>query len=117
MIKQFLFGYIQDHDDEVQSMAWKQSGNLFASQSKDLQLRIFDARSGSKVNQCPSHEGMKDSKVVWVGNSDRVMTTGFSGVSNHGKLIDSILTFSCYCVHCWIDIPKTTLTPISGPFA
>ncbi|CAB4065106.1 CORO7 [Lepeophtheirus salmonis] len=52
-----------NHEDEVQSVAWRNgSGRLLASQSI-----------------CNSHEGLKDSKVVWIGDSDRLFTSGFSG--------------------------------------
>ena len=34
----------QDHDDEVQSLAWQHSGQLLATQCKDRQLRILDPR-------------------------------------------------------------------------
>ena len=34
----------QDHEDEVQSLAWQHSGQLLATQCKDRQLRILDPR-------------------------------------------------------------------------
>ena len=34
----------QDHEDEVQSLAWQHSGQLMATQCKDRQLRILDPR-------------------------------------------------------------------------
>ena len=51
-----------------------------ASNCKDRQLRIFDPRANSVVAQCESHDGMKDSKVIWVGGENRLMTTGFGSV-------------------------------------
>jgi len=70
----FEFG---GHEDKVQSVAWQQEGKLLATQSKDRNLRILDPRGSSPlVSQCSSHRGMKDSKVVWVGEG-RVLTSGF----------------------------------------
>ena len=75
--------------DEVQGVAWQQSGRLLATQSRDKRLRVIDPRvsaADSAAGDCvaaeaDSHGGIKDSKVVWVGqNSDRILTTGFSTV-------------------------------------
>ncbi|XP_059078879.1 coronin-7-like isoform X1 [Tigriopus californicus] len=105
----------QDHEDEVQSVAWKQSGDLFASQSKDLQLRIFDVRSGSKVNQCLSHEGMKDSKVVWIGNSNRILTTGFSGERLREINIRDMRNLSVPQKNLTLDMSSGILVPLFDP--
>ncbi len=73
-----------EHDDEVQSVAWQHStGKLLATQSRDRKLRILDPRQGKCVASCDSHQGMKDSKVVWINgaNEDRIFTSGFSQVS------------------------------------
>ncbi len=71
------------HDEEVQSVGWQSTGRLLATQCKDKRLRVVDPRAdGGAAMECDSHQGIKDSKVVWVGaNSDRILTTGFSGVS------------------------------------
>ncbi len=62
-------------------MAWQHTGGLLATQCKDRQLRILDPRTKEIAGQCESHQGIKDSKVVWTsGPERRVFTTGFSGV-------------------------------------
>ena len=44
-------------------------------------LRIFDPRTSGLVAECDSHQGIKDSKVVWInGSADRIFTTGFAAV-------------------------------------
>jgi coronin-7 len=69
-----------DHDDEVQSVSWQTSGKLLATQCKDKTLRILDPRAANPlVAECESHQGIKDSKVVFIGDANRVLTTGFSG--------------------------------------
>ena len=51
---------------------------MLATQAKDKKLRLFDPRgSGSPVGEVDSHDGVKDSKVVWVGDN-RILTSGFS---------------------------------------
>ena len=65
------------HGDLVQAVAWQQAGSLLATQCKDRQLRILDPRAGpGPVHTTQSHAGMKDSKVVWLGEQ-RVLTSGF----------------------------------------
>ena len=45
-------------------------------------MRVIDPRADDCIaGEAESHGGIKDSKVVWVGqNSDRILTTGFSTV-------------------------------------
>ncbi|KAK0176215.1 hypothetical protein PV328_000371 [Microctonus aethiopoides] len=67
-----------EHSDVIQSLCWKNDGNLLSTSCKDKQLRIIDPRATkSIVNSCSSHQSIKDSRTVWLGNSDRILTTGF----------------------------------------
>jgi len=67
-----------NHDDKVQSVAWQPEGRLLATQCKDRKLRLLDPRSASPlVSETASHNGLKDSKVVWVDDG-RILTSGFS---------------------------------------
>ncbi|OAD58963.1 Coronin-7 [Eufriesea mexicana] len=57
---------------------WKQDGVLLATSCKDKQVRIIDPRASTCiVNSCSSHQSIKDSRCVWLNNSDRILTTGF----------------------------------------
>ncbi|XP_076165268.1 coronin isoform X1 [Ptiloglossa arizonensis] len=67
-----------EHTDVIQSLSWKQDGVLLATSCKDKQMRIVDPRaSACIVNSCSSHQSIKDSRIVWLNNSDRILTTGF----------------------------------------
>ncbi|XP_076761754.1 coronin isoform X2 [Xylocopa sonorina] len=67
-----------DHADVIQSLSWKQDGVLLATSCKDKQVRIIDPRASECiVNSCSSHQSIKDSRIVWLNNSDRILTTGF----------------------------------------
>ncbi|CAK9811862.1 Coro7 [Anthophora plagiata] len=67
-----------EHADVIQSLSWKQDGVLLATSCKDKQVRIIDPRaSACIVNSCSSHQSIKDSRIVWLNNSDRILTTGF----------------------------------------
>lgn len=68
----------EGHQDWVQAADWQRQGKLLATHSKDRMLRVFDPRAGGgPIQETRSHEGMKDSKVVWVGEN-RLLTSGFS---------------------------------------
>ncbi|XP_033329449.1 coronin isoform X2 [Megalopta genalis] len=67
-----------EHTEVIQSLSWKQDGVLLATSCKDKQVRIIDPRTASCiVNSCSSHQSIKDSRIVWLNNSDRILTTGF----------------------------------------
>lgn len=70
------------HKDLVTSFAFNYNGSLLATTSRDKKLRIWDLREEKIISEGPGHSGAKPSRVVWVGNTDRVITTGFSRLSD-----------------------------------
>ncbi|KAI9099888.1 hypothetical protein DFS34DRAFT_648832 [Phlyctochytrium arcticum] len=65
--------------DLVQGISWKGDGSLLASVSRDNIMRIFDPRRTLEpIISGAAHTGIKPTRVVWIGNSDLVLTTGFS---------------------------------------
>lgn len=69
--------------DSIQSMDFDFAGDRLAVTSRDKQFRIYDTRKGGEpLAQCPGHEGVKGARVIWCGDSDRVLTTGFTKTSN-----------------------------------
>lgn len=70
------------HKDLVTSFAFNYNGTRIATTSRDKKLRIWDLRTGEIVSEGPGHTGAKSSRVVWLGNTDRICTTGFSRLSD-----------------------------------
>ncbi|KAG0748826.1 hypothetical protein G6F62_000764 [Rhizopus arrhizus] len=70
------------HTELIQSLAWNYNGSLLATTCRDKKLRIFDVRANKIVQEGPGHQGIKGSRVVWMGNTDRLATTGFSRMSD-----------------------------------
>lgn len=89
------------HNDMVQSLSWSADGNMLATTSRDKKLRFWDVRQEQAVHTVPGHSGAKSSRVVWMGDHDRVATTGFS------KMSDRQLGL-------WD--PRNPSTPIGGDF-
>lgn len=70
------------HADIVQSLSWSANGSLMVTTSRDKKLRIWDVRQEKPAHVVPGHAGAKNSRVVWMGEHDRVVTTGFSRMSD-----------------------------------
>jgi len=73
---------IEHHTDTIFSMSFNGIGSLLATTCKDKKLRILDPRSGKLINEGKCHPGTKASKVVYLGSSGRLFTTGFSKFSD-----------------------------------
>lgn len=72
---------ILQHKDEVTSFAWNYNGTQIVTSSRDKKLRIWDARSGIMIQEGPGHTGAKSTRVVWLGNTNRIASTGFDRFS------------------------------------
>ena len=64
-----------------QDIHWNYSGNLFCVSTKDKMNRIFDPRENRIACEWNPHAGTKCAKLVWLGDSPRMVTTGFSRTS------------------------------------
>ncbi|WVQ76929.1 hypothetical protein IAR50_006608 [Cryptococcus sp. DSM 104548] len=74
---------LQGHKDGIQSIAWNAIGTTLATTCRDKKLRLFDPRAGKEaVRITDGHSGVKGSRVVWLGDRDRIATTGFSKMSD-----------------------------------
>lgn len=74
---------LNGHNDAVQSMAFNPSGTLLATTCRDRKIRIFDPRAGGEaVRVTEGHGGIKGARVVWMGDTDHIATTGFSKMSD-----------------------------------
>ncbi|KAI1195933.1 hypothetical protein F5X97DRAFT_306774 [Nemania serpens] len=70
------------HPDIVQSLSWNADGTMLATTSRDKKLRVWDVRQERAAHESPGHEGAKNSRAVWLGEHNRVATTGFSKMSD-----------------------------------
>ncbi|KAI9815186.1 MAG: Coronin-like protein crn1 [Phylliscum demangeonii] len=68
--------------DIVQSLSWSANGTLLVTTSRDKKLRIWDVRQERPAQEVQGHPGAKNSRAVWMGEHDRVATTGFSKMSD-----------------------------------
>lgn len=67
--------------DSIQSMAFDQTGSAIVATCRDRKLRLFDTRAPDSVVTTDGHGGIKGARVVWCGDKPRLITTGFSKMS------------------------------------
>uniref|UniRef100_A0A8K9WWY0 Coronin n=1 Tax=Oncorhynchus mykiss TaxID=8022 RepID=A0A8K9WWY0_ONCMY len=71
---------LEPHGDQLQSLSWKQDGSLLASSCKVSQSYSIQSNSVSSCVSLQSAQGLqsnKDSRILWVKDSDHILTTGF----------------------------------------
>nr|CDP32639.1 Putative protein of unknown function [Podospora anserina S mat+] len=74
-------GHTLKHPEIVQSLSWSANGAMLVTTSRDKKLRVWDVRQEKPVHEHPGHEGAKNSRAVWLGEHNRIATTGFSRMS------------------------------------
>jgi coronin-1B/1C/6 len=74
-------GLTLKHTDMVQSLSWSANGAMMVTTSRDKKLRVWDVRQEKPVHEYAGHEGAKNSRAVWLGEHNRIATTGFSRMS------------------------------------
>ncbi|KAI9099368.1 WD40-repeat-containing domain protein [Phlyctochytrium arcticum] len=75
------------HTEIIQSLCWNYDGTLLTTTCKDKKLRVFDVRSNQVVQETNGHQGIKGARVTWMGNANRLVTTGFSRTSDRQVFI------------------------------
>lgn len=74
---------LDGHGDAVLDQSWSWTGAQLATSSRDKHLRVWDPRSNVPlIAEVKAHEGVKGVRVVWLGRSQRIATTGFSRTSD-----------------------------------
>lgn len=69
--------------DAIQSMDFDWTGSTLIATCRDRKLRTFDTRKGgAPVQVVESHGGIKGARAIWCGSMDRIITTGFSKMSD-----------------------------------
>lgn len=95
LISQQDFFTNSDHTDIIQSTSWKKDGSLIVTSCKDKQVRILDPRVETAcVKSANSHQSIKDSRVVWLGDHDKILTTGFDASRLRQVIVRDLRNFS-----------------------
>ncbi|XP_065183916.1 coronin-2B-like [Sycon ciliatum] len=106
---------IDCHVDTVYCISFNYDGSLLATVSKDKKLRIIDPREGTIRYEGNSHLGAKASRVTFLGKDNRVLTTGFSRMSERQYAIWDIKDLSKPLKMEMIDTGSGALFPFFDP--
>ena len=110
---------------------------MLVTTCRDKKLRIWDVRQEKPAAEVAGHSGAKNSRAVWMGEHDRVATTGFSKMSDRqlglwdirtprsplmgSKCLTRFLEYACLSgttvpvsLPCWERVKSTTLTLMSA---
>jgi coronin-1B/1C/6 len=86
---------LKGHGDTIQSLSWNAVGTTLVTVGafvclfgpilielqtcRDKKIRLFDPRTGVEaVRVADGHSGVKGSRVIFLGDRDRIVTTGVS---------------------------------------
>ena len=79
---------MEQQPDMIGSMSFSYTGDGIATTCRDKKLRLFDTRTGGAAHTAvESHTGIKSSRVCYMGDLDRIATTGFSKLSDRQVFI------------------------------
>ncbi|XP_076446220.1 coronin-7-like [Babylonia areolata] len=67
-----------EHGDQVQSISWKSGAPLMVTTCRDKKMRVLDLRAGKLAQEVAGHQNVKDTRVQWLGDTEYIVSTGFS---------------------------------------
>ncbi|XP_062539455.1 coronin-7 isoform X3 [Armigeres subalbatus] len=104
------------HPEVIQSLSWKQDGKVCATSCKDKMVRILDPRAETPISMiAESHQSIKDSRVVWLGDQSRILTTGFDSARLRQVIIRDLRNFSVPEKTLELDCSTGILMPLFDP--
>lgn len=105
-----------NHPEVIQSLSWKQDGTVFATSCKDKMVRVVDPRAATPItNTADSHASIKDSRIVWLGDQNRILTTGFDAARLRQVIIRDIRNFGSPEKTLELDCSTGILMPLFDP--
>ncbi|XP_014280397.1 coronin-7 isoform X2 [Halyomorpha halys] len=99
----------------VQSISWKSDGTNLAFHTKEKTVCILDPRADKITYSADSHQSIKDSRVVWLGDTNRILTTGFDSARQREVYIRDIRNFKTPEKTLVLDSSTGILIPLFDP--
>lgn len=85
---------LNDHDDQIQNVSWKGDGSMIVTSSRDKFIRVFDVRTSKKKQAVAGLQNNKDSRVLWLGNRDLILTSGFNLTRQREVVVRDVRNFN-----------------------
>jgi coronin-1B/1C/6 len=99
------------HTDIIQSVDWNPNGALLATSCKDKKLRLLDPRQQRVALDGEGHQGVKGSRVTWLGHHDKLFTVGFTKTSEREMALWDPRDFSKPLTRQTIDSASGVIMP------
>lgn len=107
---------LDTHNDQIQSLSWRQDGALLGTSCRDKQLRIFDPRvTSSAVQSTLGHDNNKDSRLLWVSTSDYILSVGFRQMRDREAKLWDARKFNSSVASFSLDTSPGTVIPLYDP--
>jgi len=102
------------HADIIQSADWNEIGSIVATTCKDKKFRIIDPRDSKIVQEAEGHQGVKGSRVVFIGN-EKLFTVGFTKTSEREYCYWDMKNLSKPLCRSGIDSSSGVIMPFYDP--
>jgi len=102
---------VEGHADLIQSVAWNYNGSAFATAGKDKKIRVVDPRSGTISAEAEGHQGVKASRLTYLGRKGKIFSVGFSKGSEREYAIWDPANLSRPLIQTAIDTASGLIMP------
>jgi len=99
------------HTDLILSVDWNFNGSLLATSSKDKKVRIVDPRNNSVAAEAEAHQGIKPSRLTWLGQKEKLFTCGSTKTSEREYCLWDPRDFSKPLIRNSVDSASGVLMP------
>lgn len=83
----------EDLKSTTNGLEWSHNGSLLGCITKDKNLSFFDPRKDTSCVSVATHEGARPQKLTWLGDSEHILTCGFSRLSEREYAVWDIRNF------------------------
>jgi len=102
--------------DMVAAMSFDYTGANLATTCKDKKIRIYDTRNGGAAHTTvEGHTGVKASRIIHLGDLDKICTTGFSKMSDRQFFIFDTKMMNKPVKQVTVDTSSGTMMPYFLP--
>jgi len=102
---------VDGHGNIIQTCAWNYDGSLCVTACKDKKIRVVDPRSNSIAGEAVAHDGVKGSRAIWLGNTGKILSVGFSKTSDRQYAVWDPANLSASLTNENIDTASGQLMP------